>query len=87
MLQQMSVRIIVGFGCEYALDVTISCIYCNSATREAFSYLFEALFALIEKAAGRKVRFKVFDRTAGNLLAVILDMEAAQVQGLGDAVL
>lgn len=40
----------------------------------------------IEKATGRKVKFKVFDPTTGNLLAVLLDMEAAQVQGLGDAI-
>ena len=33
----------------------------------------------------QQVKFKVFDKS-GHLLAIILDMEAAQVQGLGDAV-
>ena len=67
------------------LGITIVRVYCNSATREAFGYLFEALFTSIEKATGHKVRFRVFEPTTGNLLAIILDMEAAQVQGLGDA--
>jgi hypothetical protein len=40
-----------------------------------------------KKPLGERVKFKVFDPSAGNLLAVILDMDAAQVQGLGDAVL
>ena len=61
-------------------------IYCNSATCEAFSYVFEALFTSIEKATGHKVKLKVFN-PSGNLLAIILDMEAAQVQGLGDALI
>jgi hypothetical protein len=65
--------------------VTIARLYCNSATREAFGYAFEALFTSIEKATRRQVKFKVFDNM-GHLLAVLLDMEAAQVQGLGDAV-
>jgi hypothetical protein len=60
-------------------------VYCNCATHEAFGYLFEALFTSIEKATGHKVRFRVFEPTMGNILAIILDMEAAQVQGLGDA--
>ena len=38
----------------------------------------------IEKATGRRLKFKAFD-VAGNIRALILDMEAAQVQGLGDA--
>ncbi|KAF8229096.1 hypothetical protein L208DRAFT_1288337, partial [Tricholoma matsutake] len=65
--------------------ITIAHVYCNSATHKAFDYLFEALFTSIEKATGHKVRFHVFEPTTGNLLAIILDMEAAQVQGLGDA--
>lgn len=51
-----------------------------------FGYAFEALFTSIEKATGHNIKFKVFD-TSGNILAVILDMEAAQVQGLGDAII
>ena len=65
--------------------VTIAWLYCNSAMREAFGYVFEALFTSIEKATHQQVKFKVFDNF-GHLLVVILDMEAAQVQGLGDAV-
>jgi hypothetical protein len=64
--------------------VTVARIYCNSSTREAFGYAFEALFNSVEKATGRKIKFKVFD-ASGNVLAIILDSEAAQVQGLGDA--
>jgi hypothetical protein len=52
-------------------------------THEAFGYAFEALFTSIEKATGLKLKFKVFD-PSGNILAILLDMEAAQVQGLGD---
>jgi hypothetical protein len=48
--------------------------------------VFEALFTSIEKATGRKIKFKVFD-PSGNVLAIILDMEAAQVQGFGDALI
>jgi hypothetical protein len=53
--------------------------------RKAFGYAFKALFTSLEKATRQQVKFKVFDKS-GHLLAIILDMEAAQVQGLGDAI-
>jgi hypothetical protein len=55
------------------------------STGKAFGYAFEALFTSIEKVTHRQVKFNVFD-DSGHLLAIILDMEAAQVQGLGDPV-
>ena len=75
-----------GLRMMWKLGVTVAQVYCNSATCEAFSYVFEALFTSIEKATGCKVKFKVFD-PSGNVLAIILDMEAAQAQGLGDALI
>lgn len=53
---------------------------------KAFGYAYEALFTSIEKATSHAVKFKVFNES-GNILAIILNMEAAQVQGLGDAIL
>jgi hypothetical protein len=62
--------------------VTVARVYCNSATAEAFAIVFEGFFSSVKKATGRELKFKVFD-PAGNLLSIHLDMEAAQVQGLG----
>ena len=50
-------------------------------------YVWEGFFKAVEKATGRKIQFKVFNESAGNILCVILDMEAAQVQGLGAAII
>ena len=61
-------------------------IYCNCTTNEAFKYVWEGFFKAIEKATRRKIQFKVFNES-GNILCVILDMEAAQVQGLGAAII
>ena len=61
-------------------------IYCNCATHEAFEYVWEGFFKAVEKATGRPVKFKAFD-PSGNILAIILDMEASQVQGLGTTLL
>jgi hypothetical protein len=49
--------------------VTVACVYCNSATREAFGYVFEGLFKVIEKATGKHLKFKAFD-PSGNSLSV-----------------
>ncbi|KAG6807418.1 hypothetical protein H0H92_007610, partial [Tricholoma furcatifolium] len=65
--------------------ITVARLYCNSATREAFGLLFEGFFKAVEQATGQAIRFKVF-HPAGNLLTVIFDMEAAQVQGFADAI-
>ena len=75
-----------GLHMMWKPGVTVARVYCNSAIHEAFSYVFKALFTSIEKATGHKVKFKVFD-PSGNVLAIILDMEAAQAQGLGDALI
>jgi hypothetical protein len=61
-------------------------VYCNCATNEGFEYVWEGFFKAVEKATGRKIQFKVFNET-GNILCVILDMEVAQVQGLGAAII
>lgn len=68
------------------LGVTVAHAYCNSMEGKAFNHVFEGFFNAVEKATGCKIKFKVFDKS-GNILAIILDMEAAQVQGLGHALL
>ncbi|KAG6848485.1 hypothetical protein H0H93_016592 [Arthromyces matolae] len=64
--------------------VTIARLYCNSSTREAFGHLFEGFFTAVHKATGHPIKFKIFD-PKGNLLTIIFDMEASQVQGFADA--
>ncbi|KAG6818394.1 hypothetical protein H0H93_005275 [Arthromyces matolae] len=64
--------------------VTIARLYCNSSTREAFGHLFEGFFSAVHKATGHPIKFKIFD-PKGNLLTIIFDMEASQVQGFADA--
>ncbi len=66
--------------------ITVSRIYCNSATHEAFEYVWEGFFKTVEKVTGKPIKFKVFDNS-GTILSIILDMEAAQVQGLGTTIL
>ena len=68
------------------LGFTVARVYCNSATNEAFEYVWEGFFKAVEKATGKKIQFKVFNKS-GNILCIILDMEAAQVQGLGAAII
>ena len=68
------------------LDVTVACVYSNGATRETFGYIWEGFFNAIKTATGKGIKFKVFD-DSGNIQCVILDMEAAQVQGLGAAII
>ena len=65
--------------------VTVARVYSNSATKEAFGYIWEGFFNAVKTATGKEVKFKVFD-DSGNIQCVILDMEAAQVQGLGAAI-
>jgi hypothetical protein len=57
-------------------------VYCNSSTATSFELVFEGLFASIKQATGRELVFKVFD-SKSSLLTIHMDMEAAQVQGLG----
>ncbi|KAJ7468183.1 hypothetical protein FB451DRAFT_1560649 [Mycena latifolia] len=62
--------------------VTISRIYTNAASKEAFTHLFDAFFTTVKAVTGKSVRFKAF-HPRGNLYSIHFDMEAAQVQGLG----
>ena len=48
--------------------------------------VWEGFFKTVEKATGKPIKFKVFDNS-GTILSIILDMEAAQVQGLGTTIL
>jgi hypothetical protein len=66
--------------------VTVARVYCNDATKEAFEYVWEGFFNAIRTATGKDIKFKVFD-DSGNIQCIILDMEAAQVQGLGAAII
>ena len=58
-----------------------ACVYSNGATKETFRYIWEGLFNAVKTATGKEIKFKVFD-DSGSIQCVILDMEAAQVQGL-----
>ena len=40
----------------------------------------------MERATGNKIKLKVFDNS-GNILCIILDMEASQVQALGTTII
>jgi hypothetical protein len=64
------------------LGLTVTRIYINSSTKEAFVHLFDAFFTTVKNVTGRPLRFKVFYET-GNIFSIHFDMEAAQVQGLG----
>ncbi|KAJ7176036.1 hypothetical protein C8R43DRAFT_1118579 [Mycena crocata] len=66
--------------------VSIGRVYCNRATKLAFTYIFDGFFMAIEKVTGRPVRFKAFD-PEGNILSIHFDMEAAQVQGFAASLL
>ncbi|KAJ7934915.1 hypothetical protein B0H13DRAFT_2477555 [Mycena leptocephala] len=66
--------------------VTAARIYCNRATKQAFTYIFDGFFMAVEKVTGQPVRFKAFD-PKGNIISIHFDMEAAQVQGFALALL
>ncbi|KAJ6540237.1 hypothetical protein B0H10DRAFT_2203654 [Mycena sp. CBHHK59/15] len=51
--------------------VTISRIYTNACTKDAFTHLFDAFFGTVKQVTGKSVRFKAFHP------------KGAQVQGLG----
>jgi len=68
------------------LGVTVARVYCNCSTQQAFEYIWEGFFKAIETATGRKIKFKVFEES-GNILSIILDMEASQVKGLGTTII
>ncbi|KAJ7291820.1 hypothetical protein C8J57DRAFT_1705278 [Mycena rebaudengoi] len=56
--------------------VSAARIYCNRATKQAFTYIFEDFFVAIENVTGQPLRFKAFD-PKGNILSIHFDMEAA----------
>ncbi|KAJ7213322.1 hypothetical protein B0H12DRAFT_1242286 [Mycena haematopus] len=64
--------------------LTVTRIYINMATMEAFVHLFDAFFTTVKQVTGKSVRFKAF-YDKGNIYSIHFDMEAAQVQGLGVA--
>ena len=61
-------------------------IYCNSSTQVAFEYIWEGFFKAIKTSTRRGIKFKVFNES-GNILAIILNMEASQVKGLGSTII
>lgn len=65
--------------------VTVARVYSNGATKETFGYIWEGFFNAVKTITGKGIKFKVFD-DSGTIQCVILDMEAAQVQGLGVAI-
>ena len=71
------------------LGVTLARFYCDHNTRHAFGHLFSELFRLIPELTGSILKFFAFFPDDPNALlhAIILDAEAAQVQGLGDELL
>jgi len=68
------------------LGVIVVHAYCNSAAKEAFGYVWEGFFNVIKMATGKEIEFKVFNDSR-NIQCIILDMEAAQVQGLGGTII
>ncbi|KAJ6525409.1 hypothetical protein B0H19DRAFT_971353 [Mycena capillaripes] len=66
--------------------VSITRIYCNRATQDAFFYIFDGFFMAIKQVTGRPIRFKAFNPD-GNIISINFDMEAAQVQGFALALL
>ncbi|KAJ7041681.1 hypothetical protein C8F04DRAFT_1176777 [Mycena alexandri] len=71
-----------SFANLFGTGVTITRIYTNGSSKEAFVHLFDAFFSAIKQVTGKSVRFKAF-HPKGNLYSIHFDMEAAQVQGLG----
>ncbi|KAF9493072.1 hypothetical protein BDN71DRAFT_1508923 [Pleurotus eryngii] len=66
--------------------VTIARIYSNGQDADALS-LFEDFFTAVHAVTQKPIQFKVFKPDTGNLLSINMDMEVAQVQGLGQALL
>ena len=81
-------RLILDPDC-LLLGVTLARFYCDCNTRHAFGRLFSELFRLIPELTGSILKFFAFFPDDPNALlhAIILDAEAAQVQGLGDELL
>ena len=66
--------------------VTIGRAYIDRADRGHYKLLFDEVQSAVEKLTGRPIRFKRLTR-GGNLLAMNVDLEAAQVLGAADSFL
>lgn len=66
--------------------VTIGRIYINRADRAHYKILFDEVQKAVQTLTGRPLRFKRLSE-GGNLLALNVDLEAAQVLGAGDSFL
>ncbi|KAJ7643437.1 hypothetical protein DFH06DRAFT_1477189 [Mycena polygramma] len=66
--------------------VSVARTYCNKSDADAFFYIFDGFFMAVKQVTGQPIRFKAFDPN-GNILSILFDMEAAQVQGFARALL
>ncbi|KAG2004393.1 hypothetical protein CC2G_002954 [Coprinopsis cinerea AmutBmut pab1-1] len=75
---------VAGFLPDRNKRVTFAHLYCNRATKEAFTTLFNELWRVIREVTGSVLKFKVFfpEDPAALLLCIRLDAEAPQAQGL-----
>jgi hypothetical protein len=78
-----SIQLIMIF---FYTAVTIGRVYTNHANRAHYKLLFDELQKVIVAVTGRSLRFRQFSQ-GGTLLALNVDMEAAQVLGAGDSFL
>ncbi|KIJ58716.1 hypothetical protein HYDPIDRAFT_171172 [Hydnomerulius pinastri MD-312] len=74
---------IAGFSDHFKQRLTLSSLYCNRATREAFYQLFTEFMDTIRCVTGKALKIRAFDEDAV-LHCFIFDAEVAQVQGFGD---
>lgn len=75
----MTNRFLSGFTCAR--------LYCNHKTREAYGLLWAAFHRVVLAVTGRPISYTALDPISGNIQAILLDAEKAQVQGIGDVLL
>ncbi len=61
-------------------------MYTSCDTREQYKLLFDELQLFVEKLTGKQLRFKRL-LPSSNLIAMIVDLEAAQILGASDSFL
>ena len=66
--------------------VTIGCAYVDRADQAHYKLLFDEVQAIVQKLTGQPIRFKRLSQ-GGNILAMNVDLEAAQVLGTADSFL
>ncbi|KIJ45034.1 hypothetical protein M422DRAFT_251232 [Sphaerobolus stellatus SS14] len=66
--------------------MTISRIYCNRETRQAFRLIWGGWLNALEKATGKRLKMKVIHKE-GKLGTMLMDGSAPQIQGLGDVLI